>query len=154
MAASNHGNRRERVNLAPETHETPLRAHDGVAELKPNGCIIVLLRDSGHFLEGLLENVSLRTIGESIDRSSANASMPTAATDDPWLGHADAAMYLGVARSTLYRYSCQEKIETRKLGGRLEYRRSTLDHFKIQQIRPARRSCNRGTIVATLGSGN
>jgi len=118
MAVPNHGNNRERHNLSPETHETPLPARGGVAELKPTGCIIVLLRDSGHFLKGLLEDVSLRTIGESIDHSSANASLPTAATDDPWLGHADAAMYLGVARSTLYRYSCQEKIETRKLGGR------------------------------------
>ena len=154
MAGSNHGNNRERESQSSGAQETSLPSHDGDAELKPTACIIVFLSDSCHFLEALLENASRRTIGESTDRSDANPSLPTAATDDPWLGHADAAMYLGVAPSTLYRYSCQEKIETRKVGGRLQYRRSTLDRFKSQQIRPARRSCTRGTIVATLGSGN
>ncbi|MGH9572458.1 MAG: helix-turn-helix domain-containing protein [Candidatus Acidiferrales bacterium] len=72
---------------------------------------------------------------------------------NPWLEHSEAAEYLGVARSTLYRYACQERIEARKLGGRLEYRRSTLDKFKEQQIRPARRSRTRGIITPTLGSG-
>jgi hypothetical protein len=35
-----------------------------------------------------------------------------------------------VSKSTLYHYSSGEQIERRKLGGRLEYRRSALDHFK------------------------
>lgn len=154
MATSNHGNNREPESPSPAAHETPFPEHDGVIGLKPNACIVVLLKESGHLLEALLENVSMGTIRESVDGSITNRSLPTAAADDPWLGHADAARYLGVATSTLYRYSCQEKIETRKIGGRLEYRRSTLDRFKSQQIRPARGSCSRGTIVATLGSGN
>src|SRR6202140_2300159 len=45
------------------------------------------------------------------------------------------ANYLGISTSTLYQYACQHKIECRKLGGRLEYRRSTLDRFKDLQIR-------------------
>lgn len=73
---------------------------------------------------------------------------------DPWLEHSEAAEYLGVARSTLYRYACQERIETRKLGGRLEYRRSTLEKFKDQHVRPARRLPHRrGIISPALGSG-
>jgi excisionase family DNA binding protein len=76
------------------------------------------------------------------------------ATVDPWLKHAEAADYLGISKSTLYQYASQEKIECRKLGGRLEYLRSTLDRFKDQQIRPARRCLMRGSIIpSALGSG-
>ncbi len=74
--------------------------------------------------------------------------------EDFWLKHAEAAEYLGVSKSTLHRYACQQKIECRKLAGRLEYRRSTLDQFKARQIRPAHRwSSQRGIIPAALGSG-
>jgi hypothetical protein len=59
-----------------------------------------------------------------------------------------------IAASTLYRYAQQERIECRKIGNRLEYRRASLDRFKEQQIRPARRSRARGIIAPTLGSGN
>ena len=73
---------------------------------------------------------------------------------DFWLKHAEAAEYLGVSKSTLYQYACQQKIECRKLAGRLEYRRSILDQFKDRQIRPAHRwSSQRGIIPAALGSG-
>jgi excisionase family DNA binding protein len=72
---------------------------------------------------------------------------------DPWLVYSEAAEYLGVAKSTLYRFACEGRIETRKIAGRLEYRRVTLDTFKEQQIRPARRSRTRGIITQALGSG-
>jgi excisionase family DNA binding protein len=72
-----------------------------------------------------------------------------------WLTHAEAASYLGVAMSTLYHYAEQERIECRKIGNRLEYRRSSLDRFKESLIRPARRTRNGGTISPMLlGSGN
>jgi excisionase family DNA binding protein len=74
--------------------------------------------------------------------------------DDPWLRHGEAADYLGVSKSTLYQYACQQKIECRKLSGRLEYRRSILDRFKDQQIRPAHRWFSHRSIISTaLGSG-
>ena len=73
---------------------------------------------------------------------------------DPWLKHAEAAEYLGISKSTLYQYVCQQKIECRKLAGRLEYRRSTLDQFKDHQIRPARQWFSHRSIIPTaLGSG-
>jgi len=76
------------------------------------------------------------------------------AIDDPWLKHAEAADYLGISKSTLYQYACQQKIECRKLAGRLEYRRSTLDQFKDRQIRPAHRWFSKAGIIPTaLGSG-
>ena len=100
---------------------------------------------------------------QTVNPNPASPSQPITTTvrsivahepeQDQWLEHSEAAEYLGVARSTLYRYACQERIEARKLGGRLEYRRSTLDKFKEQQIRPARRSRTRGIITPTLGSG-
>lgn len=75
-------------------------------------------------------------------------------SEDPWFKHAAAAEYLGISKSTLYQYACQQKIECRKLGGRLEYRRSTLDQFKDRQIRPAHRWVSgRSIMSAALGSG-
>ena len=51
-----------------------------------------------------------------------------------------AAKCLGISTTTLYRYAEQEKIEFRKIGNRLGYRRSALDQFKEQHVRPARRT--------------
>src|SRR6266404_9217503 len=86
---------------------------------------------------------------------------PTSATlslqrdsEDPWLKHAEAAEYLGISKSTLYQYACQQKIECRKLAGRLEYRRSTLDRFKDLQVRRTHEWFPRKSIITTaLGSG-
>jgi excisionase family DNA binding protein len=77
-----------------------------------------------------------------------------AATGDPWLKHAEAAEYLGISKSTLYQYVCKQKIECRKFGGRLEYRRSSLNQFKEQQIRPVHSWFSQGSIIpSALGSG-
>src|SRR5690348_842113 len=74
--------------------------------------------------------------------------------EDAWLRHSEAANCLGISKSTLYQYACQRKIECRKLGGRLEYRRSTLDRFKDLQVRRAHEWFPRKSIIATaLGSG-
>jgi excisionase family DNA binding protein len=97
-----------------------------------------------------------------IAANPASAPTPLSSSFEPmgstsntvWLTHFEAAGYLGVATSTLYRYAEQERIECRKTGNRLEYRRSSLDRFKENQIRPARRSRPRGIIAPTLGSGN
>jgi excisionase family DNA binding protein len=73
---------------------------------------------------------------------------------DSWLEHTAAAEYLGVSRSTLYRYSEHHEIESRKFCGRLQYRLSSLDEFKNQHVRPARRSRRGGGIIASaLSSG-
>ena len=68
--------------------------------------------------------------------------------------HAEAAEYLGISKSTLYQYACQQKIECRKWCGRLEYRRSSLDAFKDHQMRPAHRWFSQRSIIpGALGSG-
>jgi len=73
---------------------------------------------------------------------------------DPWLEHAAAAEYIGVGRSTLYRYSEHHEIESRKFCGRLQYRLSSLDEFKTRHVRPARPfHAERGIIRSAPRSG-
>jgi excisionase family DNA binding protein len=72
--------------------------------------------------------------------------------EDSWLGHSEAAAYLGVSKSTLYHYSCHEKIERRKFGGRLEYRRSALDKFKEDHTQPTGCRSSHTRIIASAHS--
>jgi predicted DNA-binding transcriptional regulator AlpA len=75
-------------------------------------------------------------------------------TRDRWLEHAEAAEFLGIAKSTLYRYVSHQRIESRKIAGRLEYRQSHLEKLKQDHIRPARlRHASGGIILSTLNSG-
>jgi excisionase family DNA binding protein len=116
-------------------------------------CVLLLPKDPGPILALLRQantNCAAANVPQIAEVRSGPASQPQ---EDSWLAHSEAADYLGVAKSTLYRFVCEERIETRKIGGRLEYQRSTLDKFKNQQIRPARRSQTRGIITPTLGSG-
>jgi hypothetical protein len=77
-----------------------------------------------------------------------------AATEDRWLEHTEAAKFLGVSKSTLYRYAGQRRIECRKIAGRLEYRQSALERLKEEQTRPARLSHRVGGIIpSALSSG-
>ncbi|MGB8521630.1 MAG: helix-turn-helix domain-containing protein, partial [Candidatus Acidiferrales bacterium] len=109
-------------------------------------CILLVPEDAAPLL-ALLKQINGNSgppiAPESTDIRQMNSPRPQS---DSWLGHSEAADYLGVAKSTLYRFACEGRIETRKLGGRLEYRRLTLDKFKEQQIRPARRHRTRGII--------
>jgi len=115
-------------------------------------CLLILPSDAKPIVS-LLRNLaaSLPCTAALPFVAEADSATPTA---DAWLKHEQAADYLGISKSTLYQYSSKEKIECRKLGGRLEYLRSTLDRFKDQQIRPARRWFSRRSIIPTaLGSG-
>ena len=116
-------------------------------------CILLLPRDAAPIL-ALLKHANANSSSASASQIAAVRTVPLPQPQaDPWLSHSEAAGYLGVAKSTLYRFVCEGRIETRKIGGRLEYRRLTLDKFKEQQIRPARRTRTRGIITPTLGSG-
>jgi excisionase family DNA binding protein len=74
------------------------------------------------------------------------------APEDRWLEHAEAAKCLGVSKSTLYRYVSQQRIECRKVAGRLEYLQSRLEKLKNEQIRPARLSHRAGGIIPSAFS--
>jgi len=116
---------------------------------------VLLLPEDAEVLAGLLCNLATNpNAARDLDILARPDHFLRREPLDSWLPHVEAAKFLGVSISTLYRYACQKKIEARKLGGRLEYRRSTLDKFKTQQIRPAQCSRARGIITPTLGSGN
>jgi excisionase family DNA binding protein len=76
------------------------------------------------------------------------------AASDRWLEHAEAAKCLGVSKSTLYRYASHNRIECRKIAGRLEYRHSVLERLKQELVRPARFPLAGGGIIrSALSSG-
>jgi len=116
-------------------------------------CVVFQTRDPDHLVQVLRE--ALTGIADQVPEGSPiPPTVPPQTNCDPWLKHPEAAEYLGISKSTLYRYACQQTIETRELGGRLEYHRSTLDGFKNRQIRPARRNAEPGSIITrALGSG-
>jgi excisionase family DNA binding protein len=141
---------------------TPLQTHrrsdTQQPQLEPReppqllACLLILPSDAEPIVS-LLKNLTASLACTAALPFVAEADYATA-TADPWLNHEQAADYLGISKSTLYQYASREKIECRKLGGRLEYLRSTLDRFKDQQIRPARRCLMQGSIIPTaLGSG-
>ena len=106
--------------------------------------LVQLLRDA--LTKIGLSNQDVPTIAQPVTTDGTDS--------DRWLTHPEAAHYLGMSTSTLYRYACQHRIESRKLCGRLEYQRSTLDRFKESQIRPVARWPSSGRIISSaLGSG-
>lgn len=117
-------------------------------------CVVFQTRDPEQLVQ-VLEQALTGIAAHSLAASSAPPLLPLQRdSDDLWCKHAAAAEYLGISKSTLYQYACQRRIECRKLGGRLEYRQSTLDQFKDRQIRPAdRRFSERSIMSAALGSG-
>jgi hypothetical protein len=78
---------------------------------------------------------------------SSTGSHSATVTEDCWLEHGEASKCLGISKSTLYRYVSQQRIECRKVAGRLEYRQSTLERLKKDRVRPARRSHHAGGII-------
>jgi hypothetical protein len=117
-------------------------------------CVVFQTRDPEQLVQ-LLREALTRIANHAPESSLATPPVPLEArSEDRWLKHPEAAQYLGISTSTLYRYACQQKIESRKLCGRLEYRRSILEAFKDLQIRPASHWPTSGSIIRpALGSG-
>lgn len=117
-------------------------------------CVVFQTRDPEALIQSLRQAVA--AVVDPGLSASAIAAPPVSQKDpeDSWLKHPQAAEYLGVSQSTLYQYACHQKIECRKLAGRLEYRRSTLDRFKDLRVRPANGwHSPRSIIPSALGSG-
>jgi len=140
----NHG-----TNRNSSENTTPLAEQTSPSVIV--ACFVVT-PDQAETLITTLQRIAATSSGGSFP--SVTPPSPKQELDATWLTHSDAARYLGVAISTLYRYAEKERIECRKLGNRLEYRRSSLDRFKENQIRPPRHPRSRGIITPTLGSGN
>ena len=97
---------------------------------------------------------ALTTVARPDALPSPLAVAPIPPGQGAWLALKDAAQYIGVSTSTLYKYASQRRIESRKLAGRLQFRRSLLDRFIAEQVRPARpEAATQGIIQPALGSG-
>jgi len=116
---------------------------------------ILLLPEHAEALSELLRNLTTNSsVPEDLEALKQPKGFPRPEPADPWLPHVEAAKYLGISKSTLYRYAQQERIECRKIAGRLEYRQSKLENLKQEQIRPARVRLHSGGIIpSTLNSG-
>jgi excisionase family DNA binding protein len=99
----------------------------------------VLSRKQAETLISVLQEYVSNPEGSSPANFSTLSLAPTEDSAAAWLTHPEAAKCLGISTTTLYRYAEQQRIEFRKIGNRLEYRRSALDQFKEQHVRPARR---------------
>jgi len=117
-------------------------------------CVVFQTQSPEHLVQKIREAVTaLAAETPACPMIPEITSLPSV-SEDPWLRHSEAAGYLGISKSTLYQYACQRKIECRKLGGRLEYRRSTLDRFKDLQVRRTHEWFPKKSIITTaLGSG-
>lgn len=114
---------------------------------------VLLLPEDAEVLAGLLHDLTANLHAcQNPDAVMKPASFLRPESPDSWLPHVEAAKSLGVSKSTLYHYSCHGQIERRKLAGRLEYRRSTLDKFKEDRTQPAGRRSSSERIIGTAHS--
>jgi excisionase family DNA binding protein len=133
-----------------ETHnqlvysETGMQQHGREPEVR--AYVLVIPKMEGPILETLQKLLSALSTQEPV-LLPLPSRKPALEIVDSWLEHSAAAEYLGVGRSTLYRYSEHQEIESRKFCGRLQYRLSSLDEFKARHVRPARHSDNHSGIL-------
>jgi excisionase family DNA binding protein len=120
---------------------------------KPARLVLILdVRLAAESQETILN--ALAPSAHSRDAQEEPTPQSTPEPPDPWLNFKDAAHILGLSSSTLYKYVSQRKIESRKLAGRLQFRKSELDHFLAQQVRPVHSTePTRAIIHPALGSG-
>ena len=117
-------------------------------------CVVFQTQAPEHLIQKIREAVTAIAAQTPASTIIPEINSLRSVPEDAWLRHSEAANYLGISTSTLYQYACQHKIECRKLGGRLEYRRSTLDRFKDLQIRRTHEWFPQKSIITTaLGSG-
>jgi predicted DNA-binding transcriptional regulator AlpA len=115
-------------------------------------CVVFQTHAPEHLIQKIHEAITALAAQTSACPIIPEITSLRSVSDDPWLRHSEAAAYLGVSESTLYHYSSGEQIERRKLGGRLEYRRSALDHFKQAHTLPASCRAASARIIASAHS--
>jgi excisionase family DNA binding protein len=124
-----------------ETSPNPPTASDRERRLASDpqayAYVVVIPTTDRPIVEALQKLITTLSSQEPVVRP-IDCQKPSLEIVDSWLEHTAAAEYLGVARSTLYRYSEHHEIESRKFCGRLQYRLSSLDEFKTRHVRPAR----------------
>jgi len=145
------------TELKASADSEPTRSTQDNLDNTPNtpklvACLLLLPEDAEAILD-FLRRLAVNGRDFPSDKATSEDSvLMRSACEDSWLGHSEAAAYLGVSKSTLYHYSCHEQIERRKLGGRLEYRRSALDKFKEDRTQPASCRSSSARIIASAHS--
>jgi excisionase family DNA binding protein len=115
-------------------------------------CFILMPQQAESLISLLKDLASGATDVSQISSTPLAFTADSGKSVETWLSHADAANYLGISKSTLYRHAEQEQLESRKFCGRLQYRVSTLERFKNQHLRPSRRSSRDGAIIGPAPS--
>jgi excisionase family DNA binding protein len=136
--------------------ESPSQRNQGAHSNSPRfvACLVLLPEDSQPLADLLKEIASTSHLVRNIVEPTEPRSPIQPSYEDSWLTHEEAALYLGISKTTLYRYACQQVVESRKMGGRLQYRQSALDQFQDQHTRPARFPSHAESIITpALRSG-
>ncbi|HKV62210.1 MAG TPA: helix-turn-helix domain-containing protein [Candidatus Acidoferrum sp.] len=115
-------------------------------------CVVFQTQSPEHLVQKIREAVTALAASTPACPVIPEITSLPSVSEDTWLRHSEAASYLGVSKSTLYHYSSGEQIERRKFGGRLEYRRSALDHFKQAHTLPAGCRAASARIIASAHS--
>ncbi len=116
-------------------------------------CFILMPKQAESLISVLKELATGATDITQLSSTSFALTADSKESVEVWLSHAEAAKYLGISKSTLYHHAEQERLESRKFCGRLEYRVCSLDKFKNEQLRPSRRSRDGAIIGPALSSG-
>jgi excisionase family DNA binding protein len=116
-------------------------------------CFVLMPKQAESLLSVLKELATGATDITQLSTMSLAPPTDSKPAMETWLSHAEAAKYLGISKSTLYHHAEQERLESRKFCGRLEYRVSSLERFKNEQLRPSRRSRDGAIIGSALSSG-
>jgi excisionase family DNA binding protein len=126
---------------------------NGNGRIRPLRLVLVLnVSLAAETQDALLSALTARA-GPPVPAVAAPAAQ-VGQSEDPWLSLDRAAQHVGISTSTLYKYVSQGKIQSRKLAGRLQFRRSALDSFMEEHVRPVRHTTrSRNIMSAALGSG-
>jgi excisionase family DNA binding protein len=115
-------------------------------------CFILMPKQAESLISVLNELATGATDITPLSIMSLGITADTKESVETWLSHTEAAEYLGISKSTLYHHAEQERLESRKFCGRLEYRVSSLERFKNERLRPSRRSSHNGAIIESAPS--
>jgi helix-turn-helix protein len=138
-----------KADLTPTGKTDDASQHTGLV-----ACWLLVPSDAEALVALLQQLAASSQIGSPFPPFSGPSSHSATAAEDRWLEHGEASKCLGISKSTLYRYVSQQRIECRKVAGRLEYRQSSLEKLKKEQLRPARLSHHAGSIIpAAFSSG-
>jgi hypothetical protein len=146
-------------NLVPEERGQPggertptEKTDDSSQRTRLVTCLLLVPSDAEPIVRLLEQLAASSQIPIPFPSFSGSGSNGATMVEDRWFEHGEASKCLGISKSTLYRYVSQQRIECRKVAGRLEYRQSSLEKLKKEQLRPARLSHHAGSIIPSAFS--